>query len=226
VNSRIWTNFLRYWESDRGLSILLASLLCLIFLIPALGLVDRPGRLAIDVLFTLVMLAGVMSISKQRGAMIAVGTIAILGLSIRWIGRLWPSEATSLATSLSTVVSVATLSVVVLIQVFRAGPVNRHRVFGAMAVYLLLGIAWAETYDAISLVRPDAFNAATRDAADPQRWIYYSFVTLTTVGYGDITPVAPLARSLAILEALTGQLFPAILLARLVALEVSSQTKH
>jgi hypothetical protein len=73
------------------------------------------------------------------------------------------------------------------------------------------------------MVDPEAFHPAGAYFVAPQRWLYYSFVTLTTVGYGDITPVGPLARSLAILEALTGQLYPAILLARLVALEVGSR---
>ncbi len=57
-----------------------------------------------------------------------------------------------------------------------------------------------------------------------QPWLYFSFVTLTTMGYGDITPIHPAARSLAVLEALVGQLYPAILLARLVSLEVQSRT--
>ena len=111
----------------------------------------------------------------------------------------------------------------VLAQVFRAGSVNRHRILGAIAVYLLLGLAWGEAYSALAMVVPEAFSPVGPPGADPQRWLYYSFVTLTTVGYGDITPVGPLARSLAILEALTGQLYPAILLARLVALEVGSK---
>jgi hypothetical protein len=71
----------------------------------------------------------------------------------------------------------------------------------------------------VSHLHPGVF-AGNIDANVPQTWIYYSFVTLTTTGYGDVTPVHPVARSLAIAEALTGQLYLAITLARLVALYV------
>lgn len=75
-----------------------------------------------------------------------------------------------------------------------------------------------------ALLHPGAFAGAVPDHGTLQHWIYYSFVTLTTVGYGDVTPVHPAARSLAMLEALIGQLYPAILLARLVSLAVGSRS--
>jgi hypothetical protein len=220
---RIWNAFRRFWENDRGLSALLFFLVALIFLVPILGFVDRLGRLVLDAVFTLLMLAGVASISRQRGATSIVAVIAVAALAIRWIGRLAPSSGIEVATAVSGLASIVTLSAVVLAQVFRAGPVNRHRILGAIAVYLLLGLVWGEAYHALAIVDPNAFHPADPLVANPQRWLYYSFVTLTTVGYGDITPFSPLARSLAILEALTGQLYPAILLARLVALEVGSK---
>ena len=94
-----------------------------------------------------------------------------------------------------------------------------------MAVYLLLGLTWANAYAFLHQLHPDAFAGTLGEALISQTWIYYSFVTLTTVGYGDITPVHPVARSLAIGEALTGQLYLAITLARLVSLRVSARAK-
>lgn len=223
---RIWTAFLRFWESDQGLSVFLLILLALIFLLPAAGLVDDFGRLLIDATFTLLMVAGVASVSKQRFALVTVSIVAIVGLAIRWFGRMSPSTTVEVATAVSALAGIALLAVVVLIQVFRAGTVNRHRILGAIAVYLLLGLAWGQAYYALSLLDAQAFTPTATITDNPLEWVYYSFVTLTTVGYGDITPVAPLARSLAILEALTGQLYPAILLARLVALEVSAPTNR
>jgi hypothetical protein len=220
---RIWNAFRRFWETDSGLSLLLFFLVALIFLLPVTGLIDHFGRLAIDAFFTLLLLAGVASISRQRGAFLVVGAIVVAGLGVRWIGRLAPSQGIEVAIAISGLASIVTLAAVVLAQVFRAGSVNRHRILGAIAVYLLLGLAWGEAYSALAIVAPGAFSPAGSPSGDPQQWLYYSFVTLTTVGYGDITPVGPLARSLAILEALTGQLYPAILLARLVALEVGSR---
>jgi len=108
------------------------------------------------------------------------------------------------------------------VEVFRRGAVNQHRILGAVAVYLLIGLAWASAYELLHFVRPGAFGSALAAEPAPQTWIYYSFVTLTTMGYGDITPVHPVARSLAIAEALIGQLYLAITLARLVSLRESA----
>ena len=223
---RIENPFRRFWETDRGLSLLLIILLILIFVVPASGFSEHGGRLVIDALFSLLMLAGVSAISRQRTATIVVSVIAVAGLAIRWLGQFAPSQSMEIAVALSGVVSVATLAYVVLSQVLRAGPVNKHRITGAIAVYLLFGLAWGETYLAVELWSPGSFSMAASVAVIPESWMYYSFVTLTTVGYGDITPVSSVARSLAILEALTGQLYPAILLARLVALEVGSSNNR
>jgi voltage-gated potassium channel Kch len=114
----------------------------------------------------------------------------------------------------------------VLTQVFRQGPITFHRIQGAIAAYLLLGLAWANAYDLIELARPGALRFPEGGGPTPIRLVYFSFVTLTTVGYGDITPIHPAARSLAIAEALVGQLFPAILIGRLVSMEIASRTGH
>ena len=74
----------------------------------------------------------------------------------------------------------------------------------------------------MSLLAAGAFSGSGFGGAERPDFVYFSFVTLTTVGYGDVTPVHPLARSLAVAEALTGQLYPAILLARLVSLATDS----
>jgi len=203
----IWRVFRRFWETDRGLSIFLVSLAALIFVVPAAGLTAQFGRAVIDAVFTLLMLAGV----------------AVAGLAVRWIGQAVPSPSTEIVIVFSAVVSLATLACVVLAQVFRSGPVTRHRIMGAIAVYLLLGLAWGESYEALELMDPGSFALAPSMTLVPHNWMYFSFVTLTTVGYGDVTPVSSVARSLAFLQALTGQPYPAILPARLVALAVGAK---
>jgi voltage-gated potassium channel Kch len=123
------------------------------------------------------------------------------------------------------IVFLGMLSVVVLRQVFREGPITMQRIMGAVVVYLLLALMWAHAYKLVELRRPGSFNSAGVSAVDHDfdpktRLIYFSFTTLTTLGYGDITPVHPIARSLVMLEALIGQLFPVILIARLVSMEL------
>jgi hypothetical protein len=120
------------------------------------------------------------------------------------------------------------LLAMVVVQVFGEGKVTGHRIRGAIVVYLLLGGVWALLYQVVALTIPGAFRLPDSLAGgDPdalQRLMtYFSFVTLTTTGYGDITPVHPVARTLCMLEALVGQLYPAITLARLVSLGVMHQ---
>ena len=103
-----------------------------------------------------------------------------------------------------------------------------HRIRGAIVIYLLLGGIWAMLYQVVALTIPHAFHLpegiAGGDADALQRLLtYFSFITLTTTGYGDITPIHPVARTLTMLEALVGQLYPAITLARLVSLAVLHQ---
>jgi hypothetical protein len=87
-----------------------------------------------------------------------------------------------------------------------------------------MGLLWAFAYDTVELLQPGSFSLKTQSSggALPQLG-YLSFTTLTTLGFGDILPVSPLARSLAVLEGLLGQLFPVILIARLVAMEIEYQ---
>ena len=116
--------------------------------------------------------------------------------------------------------AVIVIAVVLLAQVFRSGPITSYRVQGAIAVYLLFGVGWAHAYHLTELLHPGSFNSTAGPLDSVVTWAYYSYVTLSTVGYGDITPVRPIARALSMGEALTGQLYLAVLIARLVAMEV------
>ena len=102
-----------------------------------------------------------------------------------------------------------------LARLFSRGRVTHDTIATAVCAYFLLGFAWMWLYTAAEHFNPDAFGRPTKESGD---LFYFSFVTLTTLGYGDLTPKLPVVRSLAILEAVVGQMFVAIVLARLVAL--------
>jgi len=145
--------------------------------------------------------------------------VAMAAVALRFFDELWSPQTAVIVRLASYGLSAALLAFIVLFRVFAGGRVNEHRILGAVSGYLLLGLTWATIYGLVEAVYPGAFvrNVASGDRRD---WIYYSFVTLTTTGYGDITPVHPVARTLAILEALVGQLYPAILIARLVSQDI------
>lgn len=99
------------------------------------------------------------------------------------------------------------------------------RIFGAICVYILMGLAWAGVYETLDGVMPGSFRFPAETGwgtPDPTRYRYFSFVTLATLGYGDVTPVTALAGTLAALEAVSGQLYIGITVARLVALSLEA----
>ena len=104
-----------------------------------------------------------------------------------------------------------------------AGPVDLDRLMGSLCIYLLLGVLWAAYYALLQLLDPNAFHytATPAQALPASHFLYHSFVTLTTLGYGDIVPVSPLARTAAYLEAVVGQIYLTVLVASLVGRHVS-----
>jgi len=118
-----------------------------------------------------------------------------------------------------------TLGVVVARAVFASGEISYHRIVGAILLYILIALAFVALYLMVGLIWPDALkNVVFEDTPElTSQLIYYSCSTLTTLGYGDIVPLNPFARSLANLEAFFGQLYPAILIGRLVTLQMQER---
>jgi ion channel len=212
----------RFWLSDRMLVALLAMLVLLIFAIPLVPF-DRAGRIAIDLFFSLLLLSGVATLARSRVSLWLGAGVAATALVVRLIDRLSPGIDLGRSDALLTGLTEATLAAVLLVQLFRPGRVTLYRVAGAVVVFLLFGHVFAEAYYLIESLSPGSFHFVsppTGRSGLTGRLVYFSFATLSTVGYGDVTALHPVARSLAAIEALTGQLYPAILIARFVALAI------
>lgn len=112
-------------------------------------------------------------------------------------------------------------------HIMKVEKVTSDTIIGSICVYLLLGIIWATVFALIEILNPGSFNLGDDVVTNLNyKFLYYSFVTLTTLGYGDITPVLPPARALSSLEAVTGQLYLAILLAHLVGLQIHHSRRN
>jgi len=223
TTSPLRSQLARPWASDASLSALLIFMLinvCLIYPLSAAGIT---GHVVFGIGFGLVLISGIAATAQHTIPLILFTTIALASAVIHWIRFADPSPTLQLLDLGASLISSAMLSAVVLIQVFRDGEVTSHRVQGAVAVYLLLAMTWSFAYALIASLDPTAFQESAIPNAsevDNHRYMYFSFVTLTTLGLGDILPMSPLARLLVILESIIGQLFPVILIARLVSLEL------
>ena len=195
-------------------------LIAVFILVP---LADREGMLFASAGFSVLLIAGVLLVAKNRMTRGLVTVTALITLTIHWVQHVVPGTGLASMSALASIGFLALLACLVFLEVLKKGPITLHRVQGAVAVYLLFGLIWAFAYDLVILHAPQAFHAdelTVQHGPLTPTLIYFSFTTLTTVGYGDITPIHPIARSLAMLEAFVGQLFPAILIARLVAMEL------
>jgi hypothetical protein len=172
------------------------------------------------------ILASVRAVWADRRLLIAVGVFGILHLFLQVAEEMrgHPSLLVPL-TDVSGIALFALAACGILLDILTRDEITADTVFGASAVYLLLGSLFARAYMLIEFSAPGAFAvspalvaADANFARDPQIFHYFSLVTLTTMGYGDITPVKAIARSVASLEAVLGQLYVAVIVARFVAI--------
>src|SRR5208337_3997335 len=162
--------------------------------------------------FSLLLISGV---AIAWGHPWLFGFAAFVGsatMAVRWMAFFTPTLTLQVWSGAWSVAAILVIALVLLAQVFRAGPVTSYRVQGAIAVYLLFGAGWAHAYHITAMLHPGSFNGIG-EMPTALDWAYYSYITLSTVGYGDITPVLPIARVLSMGEALTGQLYLAVLIA-------------
>jgi hypothetical protein len=211
---------------DPMLSALTIMLVILMFVVAPLQAAGIVGAHFFGIAFAFVLLAAVFIVSES-GLAVAAILVAIALVAAATILRLHhPSVVDVYLDAAAWLIAGLTLGVVVTRAVFAAGKVTYHRIIGAVLLYLDIGLVFVALYCFAAFLAPNAFTGLgplQDNLAVAANLIYFSFVTLTSVGYGDIVPLHPYARSLANIEAIIGQLYPAILLARLVTLQLESR---
>jgi hypothetical protein len=165
----------------------------------------RFGSFLTRLFFFLVLIAGILTMFATPVVKFLCIALTIISVPLSWAVYVWPNRGLAALDVGLGVIYLGLLVAVVAAQVFRSGPVTVHRISGAVVVYLLLGEMWALLYQLLIFLEPGALQFPG---------------SIATVGYGDITPVHPAAKLLVMYEALAGQLYPAIILARLVSLQL------
>jgi hypothetical protein len=178
------------------------------------------GRLFGRAVLSLIIISGVVATARNRLFVVLTTIFTVIFLSLGWDEAKRPSLYLAILNDVGTMLFLGCFVILILRQVLRVGPITSRRVEGAIAVYLLMGLLWAFAYDLVELFQPGSFSMKQSGGASLTELGYFSFTSLTTLGFGDIVPVNPVARSLAVLEGLVGQLFPVILIARLVAMQI------
>ena len=197
----------------RSLLAILAGLLIAHPVLIETGL-DGLFRLA----FALAMVVLCWTVSRKRSITLLAVALAIPAGIAQVAAWSAPGRVSMVFAAGLTALLLSLVLVVVLRAVLAPGPVTADRIAGAICVYLLLGLVWAMFHTLLWTLHPGAYDLGTN--ATTQQFFYFSFVTLTTLGYGDVLPISPLAQTLAWTEAATGQLFIATALARMVSLYV------
>ena len=218
------SKILRFWNEDKSLTVMLLLLLSFIFIfIPILDH-GRIGAVLLKIIYTVILLTGILSVAKNKKHLIVVSIFAIIALLLNWLSQVFPTTSVLIAHDLAAIFFNAIFAMAILVKTFKSGEITYHRIVGSIVVYLMMGLVFTYIFHSIYLYYgPTTFNNITGSGI--REFIYFSFTSLTTMGYGDITPVNPLARALANFEALIGKLYPAILIARLVSMEFDSSMK-
>jgi hypothetical protein len=187
------------------------------------------GSVLTSSLFILLLVAALPAVGTTRGRLIAAGVLAGVLIMLEVLYLFVGLTGSGILFQLIFVVFLSYVVFITFQYLFRARQVTADTINAALCVYLLLGIVWAFAYSLVDTLEPGSFKCSALEEGEAFMQLketsfyplYYSLVTLTTLGYGDIVPVSRAASMLAVLEAMTGQVYLAVLVARLVGLHVA-----
>ncbi len=213
----------RIWLSQANLSLFLLLLILTVFVLPSVGFEKNSLHFYDDAAASVVAVVGTAIAWRNRKLFLLTSAAVIVAIAFRWATWWRPTHTVRIWSASTGLAAIIMITVVLLWQVFESGMVTGMRIQGALAAYLCLGFAWAHVYHIADLVDPGAFNTAGTDVSVTIHWMNYSFGMLTTMGYAGIVPIDSVAHTLCSAEAVTGQFYLAVLVARLVSMHVSAE---
>jgi voltage-gated potassium channel len=225
---------LTLWSLVRGpYGMLLSWLLALNLMAPVLA-GTRLSGLAVDLLNCGVMLTGIRAASPVRRSLILGATLVVADLASHWTSILLPDRPSFAVHYGLTLVILAYTTATILSAILRNSQITLETLKAAVCVYLLIGLLWVYLFAIIDLIIPGSFlirrglegnhyGHLMVSEAFP-KLLYFSYATLTTLGYGDILPLSGLAQTFSYLEAIVGQLYLTVLIARLVGMHITQSS--
>lgn len=192
-------------------------------------------RAAFDVLFSLLIVTVLVLVLEQREHRRVAFSLGLAAFVSIWVSRGFDGQASRLLLVGAHLLAASFFSFALygILRTILVKQVSGDAVFGALVGYLLLGIIWSVLYSAVEMTCPGSFRLPASEGTEVAvaasgriDLSYYSFITLATVGYGDVTPTTPLARTLAWIEAVIGQFYLAVLVAGLVGFKITQAMKE
>lgn len=208
--------FYYLWTTGRGLYVLLGLLIFGIFVSPLMISDGLMSDILVECVFAMILISGVFTTPCSMTLRLGMLLIAVFAVAARALDKYDHSNFTIVnADNALAAITLVAFSILIVKHFLLDKALLRYRIAAAVAVYLIFGVLWARLYEMVYLFNPAAFSLDEK--INPYSLIYFSFVTLLTLGYGDIVPVSLAARSLAILEGVIGQLYIVILISSLVS---------
>lgn len=177
--------------------------------------------------FSILLIVGVWSLRYSGHSFTAGIVLVIAGLAMNLLHTAWTHSAWNAGSMLTLLAFMALATAGVFRQIAVSNVVNPNRIIGAICVYLLIGVIWSIIYALLELLLPGSFGGFAEKIGTTWNpdWIYYSFVTLTSLGYGDILPLSHLARTFSYMETVVGQFYLAVMVAGLVSAYLAAKSR-
>jgi hypothetical protein len=183
-------------------------------------------RMLMDIFWSAIFIAVIYAVSRKKHHILVGVLLAMPMLGSIWSRYFVKLSAVEVVGGLCGAAFFIFAIIQILIFIYSHKEVTRDLIVGAAIVYLLMALAWAFIFQVVESLHPGSFSIPEIQGISTSRhFLYYSFVTITTLGYGDITPVTSLARSLCVLEAVIGQLYLVVQVAWLVGVHVSQSMR-
>jgi len=196
-----------------------ATLLLLLLLYPFIRHFELTGlQMVSNGIITLILISSIHAVSDNRRHLWLSLVMIAPAIFVSWAGEFYPAQTLQLTAPVFLVVAFGFVAYHILRFALQAGSVDATKVDAAICVYLLIGVIWQNFYMLVDSFIPGSFENGQLTGGD---FLYFSYITLSTLGYGDITPLNGPAQALAYTEAIIGQLYLTILVARLVGLHIA-----
>jgi voltage-gated potassium channel len=201
--------------------ILLTCLIILILFLPAISIDGM--HLFVDIILSLIIIVGVSSLEFNKKTMKILSYFGAISLLLIWINNILGGDTIKMITNVALVCFIIFITLNMIIYIAKSRKVTSVIILNAINSYLLMGLIGSYLFAITELVHHYILGYTTRaiqfasgSGSEFHDFIYFSFVTMTTLGYGDITPVSSLAKSITLLVSISGQLYLTILVATLV----------